>query len=148
VKIGFDTDILIYAQGINGPFRRKAASILIGRVAAMDTVIAVQVLGEVFNVLVRKARWAPSDAKAAVEYWQSVSSSVATTPELMTAAVSLAARSRLFIWDAVILAAAAQAKCNVLISEDLQDGFVWQGVTVCNPFASTPHPLIAGLVSP
>jgi predicted nucleic acid-binding protein len=66
----------------------------------------------------------------------------------MITATSLASQNRLSIWDAVILAATADAKCNILMSEDFQDGFVWQGVTVCNPFAVKPHPLIAALVTP
>jgi predicted nucleic acid-binding protein len=148
VKISFDTNILVYAQGIHGPIRRTAATALIRRVGAADTVIAVQVLGELFNVLVRKANWKRPDAQAAVVYWRSISSAVATTPDLMVVAVSLAVQNHLFIWDAVILAAAAEAKCNVLLSEDFQDGFVSRGVTVCNPFAPKPHPLIAGLVGP
>jgi hypothetical protein len=30
----------------------------------------------------------------------------------------------------------------LLLSEDLQDGFSWAGVTVTNPFAATCHPLL------
>lgn len=148
MKVSFDTNILVYAQGVQGESRRRTASTLIGRVAVDDTVIAIQVLGELFNVLVQKASWAHIDAQAAVAYWKSVSSPVATTPGLMVNAISLATRSRFSIWDAVILAGAAEAKCSVLVSEDFQDGFVWEGVTVCNPFAAKPHPLVAALVAP
>jgi predicted nucleic acid-binding protein len=46
------------------------------------------------------------------------------------------------VWDAVVLAATSKAGCRVLLSEDLQEGFTWGGVTVVDPFASMRHPLL------
>ena len=46
------------------------------------------------------------------------------------------------------LAAAAEAGCRLLLSEDLQDGFTWSGVTVVNPFAEKKHELLAGILEP
>ena len=63
----------------------------------------------------------------------------------MAAALELVAAHRLHFWDAAILAAAAEAECRLLLSEDLQDGLVWRGVTVANPFAASPHPRLAAL---
>ena len=51
----------------------------------------------------------------------------------------------LAIWDAIILAAAAEAGCRMLLSEDMQDGFTWGGVTIVNPFAPQPHKLLDDL---
>ncbi|TIP50920.1 MAG: PIN domain-containing protein, partial [Mesorhizobium sp.] len=36
--------------------------------------------------------------------------------------------------------------CRLLLSEDLQDGFTWGGVTVVNPFASPRHALLDALL--
>jgi len=41
-----------------------------------------------------------------------------------------------------MLAAAAEAGCRLLLSEDLQEGFTWGGVRVVNPFAAAVHPLL------
>lgn len=60
----------------------------------------------------------------------------------MSAAVDLATVHQISIWDAVILAAAVQAGCRLLLSEDLQHGFSWGGVTVVNPFIVPRHPLL------
>jgi predicted nucleic acid-binding protein len=49
-------------------------------------------------------------------------------------------------WDAMILSAAADAGCTLLLSEDMQNGFVARGVTVVNPLADAPHPRLAGLL--
>jgi predicted nucleic acid-binding protein len=53
---------------------------------------------------------------------------------------------RFDIWDAVIVSASAEAGCRVLLSEDMQDGFVWRGMTIINPFAIVPHPMLASLL--
>jgi len=45
-----------------------------------------------------------------------------------------AAGHNLGIWDAIILSASAAGACRFLLSEDLQNGFTWNGVTVLNPF--------------
>ena len=64
---------------------------------------------------------------------------------VLLGAVDLAADHQLPIWDAVIVAAAADARCRLLLSEDLQEGFTWGGVTVANPFSPSRHPLLQSL---
>ena len=71
---------------------------------------------------------------------------VETSPEAMLAAADLATDHQLGIWDAVILAAASRSGCRLLLSEDLQEGFTWSGVTVVNPFASPQHALLQALL--
>jgi predicted nucleic acid-binding protein len=61
--------------------------------------------------------------------------------------MELSARHQLAFWDAVVLAAAADATCRLLLSADFQDGFTWSGVTVVNPFAAAPHPLLNVLLA-
>ena len=65
---------------------------------------------------------------------------------MVLAAADLAADHQLGIWDAVILSAASQSGCRLLLSEDLQEGFTWAGVTVVNPFASPRHALLQTLL--
>ncbi len=64
----------------------------------------------------------------------------------MLSAVDLAVHHQLGIWDAVMLAAASEAGCRLLLSEDMQDGFTWGGVTVANPFATPRHPLLDAML--
>ena len=59
----------------------------------------------------------------------------------LQAALDLHVDHQLRIWDALVLAVAAEHRCRILLSEDLQHGFTWRGVTVVNPFAAQPHPL-------
>ena len=67
-------------------------------------------------------------------------------PAVMLVASDLATDHRLGIWDAVILSAASQAGCRLLLSEDLQEGFSWGGVTIVNPFGSPRHALLDALL--
>lgn len=45
----------------------------------------------------------------------------------------------------MILSAAAEAGCRLLLSEDMQSGFTWAGTTIVDPFAAETHPLLATL---
>lgn len=142
MKVALDTNILVYAEGFNGAGRRDVALDLVHRLPQETTVIPVQVLGELFNVLTRKAGTSPGEARDVLLSWRDTFAVVDTSPEVMLKAVDLAADHHFGIWDAVILSAASQAECRLLLSEDLQDGFTWAGVTVVNPFMSPRHKLL------
>ena len=102
-------------------------------------------LGELFNVLVRKGGRSAVEARGAIRHWKAGFPLAGTSPEAMLAATDLAAEHRISIWDAVIMACAAEAGCQVLFSEDMQHGFTWRGLTVINPFSSERHPLLERL---
>jgi predicted nucleic acid-binding protein len=146
VRVAFDTNVLAYAEGINGAKRRDVALKLIRRLPQEAAVVPVQVLGELFNVLVRKGGKSRNDARDALLSWRDTFPVVETSPDVMLAAADLATDHHLGIWDAVILSAASQAGCRLLLSEDLQEGFTWAGVTVVNPFASPRHALLGALL--
>lgn len=148
MKIALDTNVLAYAEGTNGMAMRDKTLSLIGRLPPDAIVLPVQTLGELFNVLVRKAKRRPSRARAALLSWRDAYATVETSATVMVNAADLSTDHGFTIWDAVVLAASAEADCRLLLSEDLQDGFTWRGVTVINPFAATSHPLLASLLTP
>jgi predicted nucleic acid-binding protein len=143
VRVALDTNILAYAEGTNGVEMRDKAIDLLQRLPAGSVVLPTQVLGELFNVLVLKAKRPADSARTAILGWRDAYALSETSASVMVNAVDLATDHRLRIWDAVILAATAEAGCRLLLSEDLQDGFTWQGVTVTNPFGLTPDPALA-----
>lgn len=146
MRVALDTNVLAYAEGVDGIEKRDTALELLRRIPQEATVIPVQVLGELFNVLVRKAGKSRMDARDALLGWRDTFPAVETSPEVMLAAADLATDHHFGIWDAIILSAASQAGCRLLLSEDLQDGFTWGGVTVVNPFASPHHALLDALL--
>lgn len=141
-----DTNILVYAEGHGDDDRCMRANGLMRRLADADVVLPVQVLGELFRVLTRKARLRAADARAIVVRWTDVHTAAASSATALQAAMDLAADHGLVVWDALVLAVAAEHRCRVLLSEDLQHAFTWSGVTVVNPFVEPMHPRLAALV--
>ncbi len=146
MRIALDTNILAYAEGVNGVEKRDMALELVRKLPQESAVVPVQVLGELFNVLCRKAGKSRAEAREALLGWSDTFPVVETAPEVMMVAADLATDHRFGIWDALILSVSAQAGCRLLLSEDLQDGFTWGGVTVANPFASPRHALLESLL--
>ena len=144
--LAVDTNILVYAEGFGAEAKQNYASSLLRAAQGKDLVVPVQVLGELFRVLVNKAKLSRKDAQIRVSRYQATSSVAPTLLQTFAGALDLAAQHRLQIFDAIILAASAEAGCRMLLSEDMQDGFVWRGTMVVNPFAPTPHPLITDLL--
>ena len=146
MNVAIDSNVLAYAEGVNGAPARDAALRVLEALPPESTFLPVQVLGELFNVLVKRARRSRADAVAAVLSWGDAFRLVDSSNDVMLAATDLSTTHKLGIWDAVILSAAADARCRLLLSEDLQDGFTWRGVTVTNPFGPAPHPLLRALL--
>ena len=126
----FDTNILIYAFAADDPRGARAEALLAG-----GGVIGVQVLNEFTNVTRRKLRWK----------WEQIEAALAVTDELLgparplttaihARAVALARDHRLSFYDALIIAAALDADCDVLCSEDLRHGQKFGTLRVEDPF--------------
>ncbi len=148
MRAALDTNVLVYAEGLNGEDKKATALDLIRRLPNGNAVVSAQVLGELFSVLIRKSQKSTNEARAAVLRWHDAFPVSPISAATVLSAVDLAIDHRLGIWDAVILSASADADCRVLLTEDLHEGFTWRGVTVINPFASRPHPLMAALFDP
>jgi predicted nucleic acid-binding protein len=147
MRVAIDTNILVDAEGANGSAMRDRALDLLERLPQDSIILPVQTLGELFHVLVRKVKRRPARAREAVLSWRDAYSTVETSSSVMLSAMDLAAGHHLSIWDSVVLSASAEAGCRLLLSEDLQDGFTWRGVTVANPFAPKLHPLLSAILA-
>lgn len=146
VRIALDTNVLAYAEGVGDARRCKFARNLVERLPGNSVVVPVQALGELHRVLVGKAGRAAAKARAAILSWADAFDIADSTFEAMRSALDLATDHQTRIWDALILAVAADQKCRMLLSEDLQHGFTWRGVTVVNPFQAPRHALLAAVL--
>ena len=146
MRLALDTNILVYAEGVNGLSVKKTAVDVIRKLSPDETFVPVQVLGELFYVLVRKAGLKRESARTAILSWHDDFPVIETSRAILLAAADLSVDHGLRIWDAVILAAAASAGCRMLLSEDMQEGFTWNGVTVTNPFSAKKHRLLEELL--
>ena len=138
MRYALDTNFMVYAEGVNDPERQAKAKQVLNALDPGDIAIPVQALAELFNVLTRKARWPVALARAKVLAWADTYEVIDTTPTVLLDAMELSASHQLAIWDAIMLGAAAQAGCRVLLSEDMAPGFIWRGTTVRNPFLPDP----------
>lgn len=141
--VALDTNILVYAAGVNDRPRADIANAIRMTLGPERMVVPTQVLGEFYNVLVGKFRQERAFARRACELWSLSATVVAADAACFDQALETAAEQRLQIWDALVLATAADAGCAMLLSEDMQHGFVHRGVTVIDPFAEPAHPLLA-----
>jgi predicted nucleic acid-binding protein len=140
-----DTNVLVYAEGVQEVRKRDQATDIVKAIPPSSIRLPAQVLGELFHVLVRRARRSVAEARLAVQIWRDAYTVIGTTDAILARAMDIAVAHGLAIWDAILLAAASEAGCRLLLSEDMQDGFTWGGVTIVNPFAVSPNRLLAEL---
>jgi predicted nucleic acid-binding protein len=62
----------------------------------------------------------------------------APTADDVLTAIGLHTQAKIGFWDAMIVLAAAESGCDVLWTEDLNDGQLLRGVRIRNPFAGEP----------
>jgi predicted nucleic acid-binding protein len=127
----FDTNVLIYAVAENEPRSARAEELL-----ASGGVLSVQILNEFTAVARRKLLMPWAEVGEAVEAFLVLCPSpIAVTLEIHGAARTIAEKLGCNIYDALVVAAALDAGCTTLYSEDFQDGQVIEGtLTVRNPF--------------
>jgi predicted nucleic acid-binding protein len=134
VRVGLDSNILIYAALEPASEKGARAADLIARVAP-GGILAAQAMLEFVAVIRRRAPDLTHAAIAQADAWASVFETAPTTLPVMRAALGMVAAHQFQVWDAVIWAASQQAGAALLFSEDMQDGFTFSGMTVVNPFA-------------
>jgi predicted nucleic acid-binding protein len=126
-----DTNILLYAM-VPEDSRSAAAEVLLQTHPA----ISVQVLNEFANVTRRKLRWSwPRIEEGLAAIQQLCGPPRALTLDTHRSAIDIARRHGLSVYDALIVAAALEAGCTTLYSEDMQDGQKIHVITIRNPFA-------------
>lgn len=146
MRVALDTNILAYAEGLGDELRCSMALQLVEQLHSAEVVLPAQTLGELSRVLTGKAKRTPSQAREAVLGWTDSFEVADSTWFAFQAALDLTVDHQLPMWDALILAVAAENHCRLLLSEDFHNGFTWRGVTVVNPFAEPRAPLLTGLL--
>lgn len=142
MRIALDTNVLAYAEGIGDQTRRDTSLLLLERLPVNDVLLPAQTLGELYRVLTGKVRRNPGKSREAILSWADSYDVADSSWAAFQSALDLDVDHGLQIWDALILAVAAEHSCRLLLSEDLQHGFTWRGVSVVNPYADTIHPLL------
>ena len=131
-----DTNVLLYLLSANAGKAARAEQVLAGRI-----VISVQVLNEFANVARRKHAldWRGlRQVLADIQHFAEVHPLTLATHQR---GLALAERYQLTLYDALIAAAAIEAGCETLCSEDFQTGQLLDGrLTIHNPFGDLEPP--------
>jgi predicted nucleic acid-binding protein len=136
-KYFIDTNVFVYSFDHSQPQKKDRARVLIQ--AALETnigMISTQVIQEFLNVATQKfvVPLKIDDARAYLRLVMNPLCQIYPNLALYESCLELQAETRYSFYDALILAAALQGGCDVLYSEDLQDGQEVRGVKVVNPY--------------
>lgn len=126
----FDTNVVLYMTG-NDPSLRAISKQLIGGGGTIST----QVLNETANVLRGpKLGFSWDEVREFLEGIRAKCEVVPISLATHERGVRYADRFQLHIYDAMIVASAVLAGCEVLYSQDMHDGLVIDGTTIRNPY--------------
>ena len=132
----FDTNVLVYSDDKDEPAKQKRAVELVAQHRREGSgVVSMQVLQEYFVTVTRKLK---VDARTARRKVELLAQFDVASPELedILAAIDLHRLHGFSFWDALIVRAAKQTGCSVLLSEDFQTGQEIDGIQVINPFSN------------
>jgi predicted nucleic acid-binding protein len=129
-RVFLDTTVLIYAVS-----RDEARASVAETLLAAGGSISIQVLNEFAAVARRMLNMSWQETAEALDAIRALCGPPAPlTVEMHDTALRIAEDYDYSIYDALILAAALEIGCDVLYSEDMQDGQRIDSLTIRNPF--------------
>ena len=129
-----DTNVFFYAVDARDPAKQKRATDLIADLARSgEGVVSTQVIQEFANVGMKKLDFTPEETLMLSEGFAD-HKIVQLDLALIGSALRLMTGASLSFWDACIVAAAVQAGCKILYTEDLSSGQRFGDLRVSNPF--------------
>ena len=125
-----DTNVILYLASGEAEKADRAE-----RVVAAGGTISVQVLNEITHVARRKMGMSWEETRTFLALVRSLLAVEPLSAAIHETGIDLAQRYSLSVYDAMIAAAALHADCDVLLSEDMQDGLVLDArLRIANPF--------------
>ena len=131
-----DTNVLVYAHDSSAGLKQQQAQNLLQQLWESRTgCLSIQVLQEFYVVATQKVAQ-PLESEAAARiisdlaYWRIH----APKAKDVLGAIDLQRRYQLSFWDAMIVCSAAELGCEVIWSEDLNPGQIYDRVQMRNPF--------------
>lgn len=148
MRFTLDTNILVYAIDRAAGERHARALDIVRRCRGRDCVITLQSLGEFFRAATARHGMPPRVAIEVVQEWRDAFSVVTADDVCLIDAMEAVAAHSFSFWDAMLWATAKRHGCRLIISEDGQDGRTLGGVSIANPFAAEPSPLLDEALGP
>ena len=137
-----DTNIAVYCFDSSEPRKQSRAKDLVAHGASSGLgVVSYQVLQEFCNVAsaARRLNLSHERVMAYVSQLLEPMNRVASSTELLESALQVRQDTGFTFYDSLIVAAAAQARCTLLYSEDMQHDRLVGQVKITNPFLDAVH---------
>jgi predicted nucleic acid-binding protein len=138
-RVFLDTNILVYCFDHSDKKKQQQADALVDAALRDHSgVISNQVIQEFLNVASRKfvKPMTPTEARTYLQTVLSPLCEVFSSIALYQQALSVQEETGYSFYDCLIIAAALEAKCEILYSEDLHPGHTVRGLTIQNPFVA------------
>lgn len=131
VRAFADTNVLVYMFSDQPQKLDKAWS------AALESrcVINVQVTMEFCNVCMKKLRFTSAEMNSALDTVLSICDERPVGGSTIRGAISIKERYGYSFYDSVMISSALENDCQYLLSEDMRDRQVIDGMTIVNIFA-------------
>jgi len=135
VKTFIDTNVLIYAFTADEPAKQKTALKFLNDCLP---VISAQVVREFSKVLLKRTNISPQNIQTLINEIIDITDLADEGElEIIFAAFGIHEQYKFSFYDSMIIATALKTKCQVLLSEDMQDGQVIDGkLKIVNPFST------------
>lgn len=133
-KIFIDTNIIVYANDARDSEKQaKAVEIVTENMKLGTGVISTQVLQEYAHVALNKLSQRQDVILRQLLLLEELEV-IQQSPPLIRRSVEIKTTYQISFWDACIISAAEHAKCNIILSEDLNNGQFYSGMALENPF--------------
>jgi predicted nucleic acid-binding protein len=136
-RFTLDTNILVYSidskAGLRGHLARRILDLAVHR----DGWLTLQAVSEFYAAATRKGHMPPADAAAQANDWLDLFPTLSASAASVRAALRAASHRHASYWDALLVATAAEGGCTMILTEDLADGTLLDGVRIVNPFGET-----------
>ena len=130
-----DTDVFVYLFDETDDYKRGKAELVVQQAVEKETgCVSYQVVQEIINVITRKLGAPPEKARQLLDHILLPLWRVNPTQALYARGLDLQIRYRFSFYDSLIVAAALEAGCKTLYTEDLRHAQVVEGLTIVNPF--------------
>jgi predicted nucleic acid-binding protein len=131
-----DTNVLVYAEASDAPEKQRAALALLKVLYEEGLgVLSTQVLQEYCNVALRKLKLPAHRVRSQLDLYEQFEV-VQVTPAIIRAGLDLHQTRSVSFFDAIVLASAHTAGCEVIWTEDMNAGETINGLRISNPFAA------------
>ena len=135
-KSFLDTNILIYQMDNREIVKQKKSRELVrALVQRHEAVISTQILQEFYVACTAKLKVKPVLVKGMIHGFQNMEV-VTIGSDLINEAIDTSIQYQISFWDSLVVVSAESAKCQYLVTEDLNEGQVIRNVKIQNPMKS------------